>query len=185
MLTSKEEIRKRIVGLLKQQKEEQRLLKSRVIAEQVINLQEFQKAKAIVFYASFAGEVDTFGLMKKALELDKTVVLPCVVPDAKKLELRRIRDLDNDLEYGPYNIRQPKSDKTNLVSFKQVDFVIVPGVAFDRNNNRLGRGAGYYDRFLAGLSSDVLSVGLAFDFQIIERLPIDLHDVPVKRVISA
>lgn len=185
MLRSKEEIRKRIGELLKQQKEEQRLLKSRVIAEQVINLQGFQKAKAIVFYASFAGEVDTFGLMKKALELDKTVVLPCIVPAAKKLELRRIRNLDNDLEYGPYNIRQPKSDKTDLVSFKQVDFVIVPGVAFDRSNNRLGRGAGYYDRFLASLSSDVFSVGLAFDFQIIERLPIDLHDVPVKRVISA
>ncbi|HRZ39808.1 MAG TPA: 5-formyltetrahydrofolate cyclo-ligase [Candidatus Omnitrophota bacterium] len=185
MVTSKQEIRRRIIDLLKQQKEDQRLSKSRAIAEQVLKLQEFQKAKTILFYASFAGEVDTFDLMKKALDLDKDVVLPCVLPDAQALELRRIRDLDNDLEYGPYNIQQPKKEETQRIEPARLDLVIVPGVAFDRSNNRLGRGAGYYDRFLTDLSFRIPSVGLAFDFQMIERVPIDLHDVPVNRVIFA
>ncbi len=185
MLTLKKEIRQRILELLKQQKEEQRLLKSRAIAERVVKLQEFQKAKVIVFYASLAGEVDTFGLMKKALDLDKDVVLPCVLSGTHTLEFRRIQDLDNDLEYGPYNIQQPNRNKTQSIQPELVDLVIVPGIAFDRSNNRLGRGVGYYDRFLANLSADVPSVGLAFDFQILERLPTDLHDVPVQQVISA
>ena len=184
-VTSKQEIRRRIIDLLKQQKEDQRLSKSRAIAEQVLKLQEFQKAKTILFYASFAGEVDTFDLMKKALDQDKDVVLPCVLTDTQGLELRRIRDLDNDLEYGPYHIQQPKKEKTQRIEPARLDLVIVPGVAFDRSNNRLGRGAGYYDRFLTDLSFRIPSVGLAFDFQMIERVPIDLHDVPVNRVIFA
>ncbi|MCK4882744.1 MAG: 5-formyltetrahydrofolate cyclo-ligase, partial [Candidatus Omnitrophica bacterium] len=66
-----------------------------------------------------------------------------------------------------------------------LDMVIVPGVAFDKHNNRLGRGGGYYDRFLAALSSEVLTVGLAFDFQMVDSLSSqETHDVPVSCVLT-
>ena len=67
---------------------------------------------------------------------------------------------------------------------KDIDAVIVPGLAFDRLNNRLGRGAGYYDRFLSTLPKNVTTVGLAFDFQLTESLPTEAHDVRLQQVIA-
>ena len=72
-----------------------------------------------------------------------------------------------------------------LVPTEEIDLVIVPGLAFDLKGNRLGRGAGYYDRFLKILAPEVPSIGLAFGFQIVEDIPVHLHDMPVFRVLSA
>ena len=89
-----------------------------------------------------------------------------------------------DVHNGTYGIAQPYLDPQKVLKLKDIDAVVVPGLAFDRSNNRLGRGAGYYDRFLSSLPETIATVGLAFDFQITESLPIGAHDMPLQQIIA-
>lgn len=181
---NKKEVRQQILTLIKSQKEEDRLRKSNIIQEKLLSDPDFVNSKTVLFYASFAGEVDTFGMMQKALDGGKHVVLPVVSVITNEIIPKRIFSLEQDLEYGPYNIKQPKKDVSQDINADQISMVVVPAVAFDRQNNRLGRGAGYYDRFLQSIPKTTPLIGLAFDFQIVERLPVDDHDFPVTKVIS-
>jgi 5-formyltetrahydrofolate cyclo-ligase len=95
------------------------------------------------------------------------------------------KDFPKNLTIGPYDIRQPKEEFSHPISLADIDLVIVPGVAFDSKCNRLGRGKGYYDRFLKTLPKDTPSIGLAFDFQIVENLPHSSLDLPVKKIITS
>ena len=91
--------------------------------------------------------------------------------------------LNERLIKGPYGVRQP-SARTG-VSLSKLDVVVVPGVAFDRRGNRLGRGKGYYDRFLKKLPKKTHRIGLAFDFQILPAMPVSRHDLGVDKVLFA
>jgi len=181
---SKQVVRKTILTLLKEQKEEDRLGKSSQIRDRLFQDPDVAQSKTVLFYASFAGEVETFAMIRQALQDGKQIALPCVNVHTKEIFPKRVVNLEEDLEYGPYHIRQPKGDVTQDVAIETIDLVVVPAVAFDRNHYRLGRGAGYYDRFLSKLSSDIPRIGLAFDFQILDALPIEEHDLPVARVIT-
>ena len=177
-------IRKRLLTLLRKQKEEDRRRKSQVILDRLFALPEFQRSRTIVFYASFDGEVETFEMMKQAKKLGKNIALPTIKRDQKKIVPMLIEDLQKDLSVGSYGIREPKGSHLKPLDLDDIDLVIVPGVAFDRNNNRLGRGAGYYDRFLSQLPTEIPKIGLAFDFQMLDSLPQQAeHDIPVSRII--
>ena len=176
-------IRQEILTLLRKQKEEDRLRKSRVIAGKLLELPEFKGAETIFFYASFDGEVETFEMIKQAKKLRKRIALPVILKLQKMFTAWVIEDLERDLEVGSYGIKQPKKGSTQEILPEQLDLVVVPGVAFDKRNHRLGRGAGYYDRFLRILSPKTPTVGLAFDFQIVDSLPNHSHDVPVSQVL--
>ncbi|MFP4473520.1 MAG: 5-formyltetrahydrofolate cyclo-ligase [Candidatus Omnitrophota bacterium] len=182
--STKQKIRKDILTRLKRQKEEDRLRKSRDIQRNIEKLPEYQGARTILYYASFAGEVDTHGMMRQAMQDGKQVVLPVVDQETRTIMPHGIERLEEDLEHGPYNIQQPKIRSAIALELSALDLVIVPGLAFDRRNNRLGRGGGYYDRFLKILPSHIPSIGIAFDFQILPRIPVDPHDQPVSRIIS-
>ena len=180
----KTKIRTRIKKLLRNQKEEERLRKSLVILEKLFALPEFQNSKTVLFYASFDGEVETFEMMKQAQKLGKKIVLPIIRLKERKIIPALIHDLTEDLEAGPFGIPQPRYDKTRSLNPTDFDLVIVPGVAFDKENSRLGRGQGYYDRFLETLPRRIPTIGLAFDFQVVDRLPHQAHDVSVSYVMS-
>ena len=145
---------------------------------------EFRCSQTVLFYASFDGEVETFDMMKQAQDLGKRIALPAIRLEEKKIVPQAVNDLKEDLETGPYGVAQPKPDRAVSIKMDDIDLCVVPGVAFDRNHRRLGRGAGYYDRFLSALSPKIPSIGLAFDFQIVPSLPREEHDVPVTRVIT-
>ena len=145
---------------------------------------EFKQAKTILFYASFDGEVETFDMMQQARRLGKKVALPAILKDQKKIVPALIENLDDDLQAGPYGIKEPNAVCPRFVGLEQIDLIIVPGLAFDKQNNRLGRGQGYYDRFLSAVPAAIPAFGLAFDFQIVDCLPHpEKHDVKVSRVI--
>jgi len=182
----KRSIRKEILNMLSVQKEVTRLRKSRLIQRKLFALQEIKKAKNIMFFASFDGEVETFKMIKEAMKLGKQVVLPLIFKKQKQIVPSKITNLKKELDIGPYGIRQPKPDNAKFIAPKELDLVVVPGVAFDRKGNRLGRGAGFYDSFLKSLPKRIPTVGLAFSFQILNTLPYIRHkDIPVDKVIFA
>ena len=173
-----------MLTLLRHQKEEERLDKSLVILKKLFKMKKFKGAWTILFYASAHGEVDTFEMIKRAQKLGKKIGLPRIIRGRSSIVPTLVSNLDKDLKKGPYGIKQPKESRGKTLNLKKIDMVIVPGLAFDRCHYRLGRGAGYYDRFLKKLPSHIPTIGLAFDFQIIKTLPQKAaHDVPVSQVV--
>ncbi|MBF0620187.1 MAG: 5-formyltetrahydrofolate cyclo-ligase [Candidatus Omnitrophica bacterium] len=181
---TKQGLRQRVLDLIKSHKEEDAFQKSRVIAAKFATLPAFVTARTVLFYVSCRGEVDTFGLMRQALDLHKCVAVPVVVKDTKQIVPIVIRSLD-ELKPGTYGIPEPPVSAERILKASIIDLVVVPGIAFDRRNNRLGRGAGYYDRFLADIPLTTPVVGLAYDFQLVDEIPqLELHDRPVTTVLT-
>lgn len=169
--------------LLKQNEEESRK-KSQKIKRLLFKLKEFKKAKLILFYLSFKGEVNTLAMIKEALKKGKKIAIPICDKKTKKIIPCQIQNLQGTLEQGCYGILEPKKFKP--IDLSLIDLVIVPGLVFDKLGNRLGRGLGYYDRFLAKIPENISRIGLAFDFQIISRLPyLESHDIPLNRILFA
>ncbi|MBF0331924.1 MAG: 5-formyltetrahydrofolate cyclo-ligase [Candidatus Omnitrophica bacterium] len=184
VIQTKQELRQLILDHIKAQKEEVALFKSRVILEKMMTLPAFLNARTILFYASFKGEVDTFALMQKAMEMNKRVALPLVRKEATRITAVLIRSLQ-ELKPGAYGILEPVDHKERRLDPFELDLIVVPGVAFDRHHNRLGRGAGYYDRFLSEVPATTPTIALAYDFQVVETLPgIEGHDRPVTHLLT-
>ena len=135
-----------------------------------------------MFYISFGGEPETSGMIEAARSSGKIVMVPVCTKNNMIIRPCLLED-SAELRIGPYGIREPALERP--VPIDNLDLVIVPGVAFDKKGNRLGRGKGYYDRFLKELSDDTATIGLAYDFQILPSVPVQAHDVSVKRVLFA
>ncbi len=185
MQSIKTKIRKEILAKLKNQKEEERQRKSLLIKNKLFRLSLFKKAKVVMFYMSKDGEVDTILMIKEAILKGKKIAVPITLTNEKELSVSLISGNDQELEIGPFGIREPKKSNLRPIDFKKIDLVVVPGLAFDRSKNRLGRGGGYYDKFLKKIPETTSTVGLAFDFQILKDLPASFHDVKVKALLSA
>lgn len=183
-MNTKKSLREKILTLLRNHKEEDRVAKSRVIFDKLLKLPEFRKALTILFYFPFDGEVNTTEMIKQAKKMGKRIGLPRIMKGKKRIIPSIVHSLDEDLEPGPYGIQQPIGTRLQTLDVQNLDMVVVPGVAFDKRNNRLGRGGGYYDRFLKSLPSLTPTIGLAFDFQIVDHLPQQKeHDIPVSKVL--
>jgi 5-formyltetrahydrofolate cyclo-ligase len=178
---TKQKIRNTILMKLKTQKEENRNKKSSQIKNKLFRSRVFKKAKTVMFYMSFGGEVDTVDMIKAAQKLGKIVVVP-VCGGNRMMSPCVLKDKGSFLR-GPYGIREPALKKP--VNLKSLDLVLVPGLAFDKKGRRLGRGKGYYDRFLSKISRHSISIGLAYDFQILPCIPTTKYDVDVHKVVFA
>lgn len=181
----KQKVRREILKKLKAQKEETRIEKSRQIEEKLFNLPVFEQAQIIMFYVSTKSEVDTSNMIKKAIKAGKKIVVPVISHNKADMAVSLVSGRKLELEIGPYGIKQPKAKYLKPISPQQLDLMVVPGVAFDACGRRLGRGKGYYDRFLETKSNKTHTLGLAFKFQIVSDLPYSWHDHPVDQVISA
>jgi len=179
---TKKQIRSKILSRLKIQKEEDRDKKSKIIKKKLFRTPVFKKAKTVMFYVSFDGEVNTQDMIKEAHRLGKIVAVP--VCKGNRVTLRPCI-LRNNAKFkkGPYGICEPAVKE--YIKLEDLDLVIVPGVAFDKKGNRLGRGKGCYDYFLKRAACDTASIGLAFDFQILPYLPATTTDVKIGKVIFA
>ena len=178
-------IRKTLLDKLKSQKEETRREKSLAIKKKLFTLAEFKKAKKILLYVGKHYEVDTTPIIKEALQIGKRIFLPVTDVIGKRLIISEISDLEKETEIGPYGIYQPKSNHLKAAPSQELDLLVLPGVGFDKKGNRLGHGAGYYDRFLQDIPHNIPRISLAFDFQVLdEDIPTLSWDIPVTLVIT-
>jgi 5-formyltetrahydrofolate cyclo-ligase len=143
---------------------------------QVEALPEFRRAHTVAAYWSLPDEVYSHAFVEK-WAAEKRILLP-VMCGANELELRQYRP-GCTMNEARFCIREPEG---GAVAPRQVDLIVVPGVAFDRHNHRLGRGKGYYDRLLARMTA--FRVGVCFDFQRVEEIPAEEHDAKMDLLIE-
>jgi len=155
-----------------------------LIADALLSLPEFSRAQTIMTYLSFSGEADTFGFARAVLERGKRLVVPKVVSQSQNLLACEIHDLESGLVKNYYGILEPDQDHTNPVKPEEIDFHVIPGMAFDLEGYRLGHGRGYYDRFLNQISRCSFLAGICYSFQIMDALAHDPWDVPVHCLVT-
>ncbi len=154
--------------------------KSVRIAQRVLKLPVFVRAKTILLYAPVHREVDTRRIFSAAVHGGKCVAFPKV--KGKTLQARQVKNW-KELKKGAFGVLEPNG-RAKRVQAKELDLVLVPGVAFDRQGHRLGYGKGFYDRFLKQLNPKTATVGLAYAFQVVNKIPRQPHDVKVQRVVT-
>lgn len=150
------------------------------ISEKLFKTNEYAEAKEIFTYIGVKNEVETYNIVGRALRDKKRVAVPKVHGDTT-MEFYYINSLE-ELQNARFGLLEP-SDTATLAAPNDKTLFIVPGVAFDTSGNRIGFGAGYYDTYLKNNKHGIM-IGLAYDFQIIEKLPRDDFDVPVHIVIT-
>ena len=178
----KENIRKRIKKIRNLLKPLVLRYKSRIIMKKLFSLPGFRKAKKVMFYVSFNNEVNTYSMIKRALKIGKQVYVPITDFKNRKLSISRIRVFPDDLERSKYGILEPKKGKREIFKGNKIDIIIVPGVGFDCEGNRLGYGGGFYDRLLQRVKT--VKVGIAFDFQVLRSIPINKNDQKLDIIIT-
>jgi len=141
----------------------------------------FRQAKTIHIFISKTDEPDTVPIIESAWESGKTVAVPCVVPDSFELFHSQLKSFE-DLSSGALGVLEPSPEGRIAMNPESFDLVIIPGVAFDRQGGRLGYGKGYYDRFLEQTAA--FRLALAFNFQVLEKVPTEKHDVPMNGVLT-
>ena len=180
----KNTFRNEIKGQLREQTRSLRDEASRRIQEKLISSKEFISARTVMSYISTDTEVETTYFNRKVLESGKRLVVPVIDRERQEIIASELKSIE-DLIEGPFGIYEPRDGLEKQTTVEEIDLIIVPAIAYDRHNMRLGRGKGYYDRFLADKRlSRTKTVGLAFHFQIVDVLPSDPHDIPVSTVIT-
>jgi 5-formyltetrahydrofolate cyclo-ligase len=155
---------------------------SALIVGFLTNWEPFLQAKNVMLYLAMPGEPDIDDLILFALENGKQVSVPLLTEKFGYMESAAITGLQ-DLKTGKLNLRVPDPEKITIVDPGSLDLILVPAVTFDLNGNRLGMGAGYYDRFLTQ-ASKACTLGVAWSFQIVPFVAAEEHDVPVQYVIT-
>ena len=156
--------------------------KSRKACEKLVDTPQFRQSAVIMFFLSMPHETDTTPAMRKAWESGKTVVVPKVLWKRKCMIPVKVDSLDAGFSTKIAGLRNPVEDTP--VSLSDINLVIVPGVGFDRNGNRLGTGNGYYDKFFDDDSLVATRCGLAYSEQLVDFIPADEHDKPMDFIVT-
>lgn len=180
MNSDKNALRTRILSLRDGFGAVERAGKSAAVHRLLMELPQYQEAAVIMFYVSFRSEVETHQMIRDALAQGKEVVVP--ISGNNQIVPGRVSDFA-DLVPGAWGILEPEP-LADVVGVNRIDLVLVPGAVFDREGFRVGYGVGYYDRFLRHMHMESGKIGLAFDLQVIDRVPHQPHDQPVDLVIT-
>ena len=160
--------------------------KDRKILDRFYDSNYYREAKNIFIYISYDSEINTKGIIKKALMDNKKIYVPRTEFKTRLMDAVKITSLDNLIE-SEYGILEPSVEEPHIDP-NEIDLIVVPGVAFDRNGGRMGYGAGFYDRYFKKISENnvkkVIKLALAYDFQILEKIPMNEQDVPVNYIIT-
>ena len=154
---------------------------SEAIVRRLIALPSFASARCALLTLPFGSEWNTRTLFDAAMADGKTIVLPRVNEDTRMLDLHRVDDIDSDVVAGYRGIPEPAAE-TPRVELSAIDWVLVPGLAFDPGGGRLGYGGGYYDRMLAQLNPGTPRIAGAYAMQLVDSVPAAPHDLAVDAI---
>lgn len=157
---------------------------SNKIMSTIMELPQFINSKNIMLYLSFNKEVNTYPLIKWCFDNGKTVIAPYCIQDKREIVPFKITNLTSDLAKSTFGVMEPKHDLLEKANIEDIDLILVPGVVFDVNCNRIGFGAGYYDRFLPKIAKNTPTIGIAYDYQIIDEIPTGKYDVSLDFIIT-
>ena len=178
----KSQIRREVVAKILAMDPQDRAARELALARRFAELPGFDRAGTVLLYVSaFPEEFDTRPMIRLAIERGKRVVLPTVDRRLKTLRLFEVADFDHDLIPGHRGIPEPRPGCPEVDPL-DVDWALVPGLAFDLRGHRLGRGAGHYDRLLPKLRPEVPRWALILDAQWVDDLPVEAHDQPLDGV---
>ena len=181
---NKEEIRKNIFKKrLSMSLEDIKNLSQQVFLR-FIETVEYRNCQNIMFYVATKSEVQTEEMIKTSIKMGKNTFVPVILTECTNLAPSKIYGVDNELEKGKKGILEPKKEYYRFFSPEDIDLIIVPGVAFDLTGNRIGRGFGYYDNFLRKVCFSAKIIALAFELQIVKKIPNDKNDIPVHKIIT-
>lgn len=166
--------------------ESERIDKSGTICGKLFNLWEIQNARTVFIYMHFRSEVQTAGFISRCLLSGKTVTIPHTLPGENRLLSIQITDPQLDVVPGYRGIPEPVSRLLQTARFNpgKIDAAIIPGSVFDKSGGRLGYGGGYYDRFLAQDASRAFRIGLAYELQVVRKVPLQQHDQLMDLVVT-
>ncbi len=178
----KAELRSKLQSSLLAVGAEQRDRKSRLACERLIATEQFQAASTVMLFLSLRHEVDTSEAILGAWQLGKTVAVPKVSWEQRHMIAVQLNSLDTGLETEASGLRSPTAGLP--VPLGDIDLVVTPGLGFDRQGNRLGRGGAYYDKFFAHERLKACKCGFAFSEQLIDSVPVTDHDQPMDLLVT-
>lgn len=185
--SDKQALRKHLLAVRRQLPDREQL--SGRIFEHLQNFAPYQAAQTLLFYVDLRSEVQTRSALQAFLQETPAERCRLVVPFCLGEELRLVRlHRFEELHPGAYGILEPstplREDAQRAVAPDEVDVALIPGVGFDRQGGRIGYGRGYYDRLLAQLRPDAVTIGLTYDCQIVDQLPMEPHDMRLTHLVS-
>jgi 5-formyltetrahydrofolate cyclo-ligase len=143
----------------------------------------FLRANKIFIFVSLGQEVDTHKIILHALNLGKQVLVPKVISMAEGMKAIKINSLE-ELSPGKMGILEPTMEMKEVANVQDIELVILPGLAFDKQGGRIGYGGGFYDRFIKNVNKEAKIIGICYDFQIVSKVPMEEHDVKPSKLIT-
>ena len=182
---TKSGIRKNIIALREQLSPDSRAALSSTITARLLQLPEYRQAGAVLGYMNFGAEFASEFWIRQVLAEGKRLALPRVNHHTNQLDLYWVNDLENHLAPGLWGIREPVVERCERLNTpNEVEFALLPGVAFSRNGARLGYGGGFFDKLLARMAHRPALAAAAFALQIVEHIPQETTDVKVGWIIT-
>ena len=155
--------------------------RSREILNRLFRHPRFVRAKNVFTYLALPSEVQTWSLVEEGLRRGKRIYVPRVDSDEKRIWAIEVSGL-TDLKPGTFGILEPELDTKRVAQPEDLELAVVPGLGFDREGGRLGRGEGYFDRFLKE-AKEAYKIGLAFECQIVEKIPCEINDIIMNEIL--
>ncbi|WNF37765.1 5-formyltetrahydrofolate cyclo-ligase [Bacillaceae bacterium IKA-2] len=180
-MKNKGQLRNEMKQRLLKMKETDYILFCSEIKNKLLQSKEWDEATTIGITIATKREIDTIPIIEAGWKQGKQIVVPKCFPKEKKLNFYQINSF-LEVEDSFYSLKEPITTLTPFVNKEQIDLVIVPGLIFDKEGYRIGFGGGYYDRYLNGYHND--TIALAFDFQLVDEVPKEAYDIPVRKIIT-
>ncbi|WP_169309240.1 5-formyltetrahydrofolate cyclo-ligase [Desulforhopalus sp. IMCC35007] len=185
MTTDPGQLRKATLQARDRLSQDEMAVASEAICDKILKLPEIINSQTIFAYVSFRSEVATYKLIESLLAAGKTVAVPITRVAEKRLDAVKITSISDDLEPGYCKIPEPTDTlcRTNTIVPDTIGVILLPGSVFDKRGGRFGYGGGYYDRFVSNIP-DAFRIGLAYDLQIVEKIPLQPHDELLDYVVT-
>ncbi|WP_461205517.1 5-formyltetrahydrofolate cyclo-ligase [Clostridium sp. DL1XJH146] len=180
-MNQKEIIRNKIMYVRDNLSKEEKEKYDSIILKKLINSDIFKNSKIIFTYVSMQNEINTIDLIQNCFKNNKVVCVPKVNPKEKVMNAYQIKSL-SELTEGHFGVLEPKEG--NRIEPYKIDLAIFPGLAFDKEGYRIGYGGGYYDKYFSQNNITARKIALAYEFQIMNDIPSEKHDIAVNCIIT-